>query len=92
MFFLLGQKMDDSVDEVFFSKMLHDDLSDSGVIFAFDSFIGQLKKLFWVMWAFSTCVAIDNVMWNYLFISGRAGANIPFLVCVQEWGFGGSVS
>lgn len=49
MFFLLGQKMDDSVDEVFFSKMLHDDLSDSGVIFAFDSFIGQLKKLFWVM-------------------------------------------
>ncbi|NXQ34328.1 SYC2L protein, partial [Alaudala cheleensis] len=42
-----GQKMDDSTDDVFFSKMLHEDLSDSGVIFAFESFIGQLKKLFW---------------------------------------------
>ncbi|NXB78773.1 SYC2L protein, partial [Donacobius atricapilla] len=41
-----GQKMDDSLDDVFFSKMLHEDLSDSGVIFAFESFIGQLKKLF----------------------------------------------
>ncbi|XP_059333348.1 synaptonemal complex protein 2-like isoform X2 [Ammospiza nelsoni] len=42
-----GQKMDDSLDDVVFSKMLHEDLSDSGVIFAFESFIGQLKKLFW---------------------------------------------
>ncbi|XP_064280914.1 synaptonemal complex protein 2-like isoform X3 [Passer domesticus] len=42
-----GQEMDDSLDDVFFSKMLHEDLSDSGVIFAFESFIGQLKKLFW---------------------------------------------
>ncbi|NXP66721.1 SYC2L protein, partial [Chloropsis cyanopogon] len=42
-----GQEMDDSIDDVFFSKMLHEDLSDSGVIFAFESFIGQLKKLFW---------------------------------------------
>ncbi|XP_066044194.1 synaptonemal complex protein 2-like isoform X3 [Chamaea fasciata] len=42
-----GQEMDDSVDDVFFPKMLHEDLSDSGVIFAFESFISQLKKLFW---------------------------------------------
>ncbi|XP_048165318.1 synaptonemal complex protein 2-like [Corvus hawaiiensis] len=42
-----GQEMDDSLDGVFFSKMLHEDLSDSGVISAFESFIGQLKKLFW---------------------------------------------
>ncbi|KAM7072418.1 synaptonemal complex protein 2-like [Acridotheres tristis] len=42
-----GQEMDASTDDVFFSKMLHEDLSDSGVIFAFESFIGQLKKLFW---------------------------------------------
>ncbi|XP_017586119.1 PREDICTED: synaptonemal complex protein 2-like [Corvus brachyrhynchos] len=44
-----GQEMDDSLDGVLFSKMLHEDLSDSGVISAFESFIGQLKKLFWVM-------------------------------------------
>ncbi|NWT66492.1 SYC2L protein, partial [Prunella himalayana] len=42
-----GQEMDDSLDDVFFPKMLHEDLSDSGVIFAFESFIGQLKKSFW---------------------------------------------
>ncbi|NXN87619.1 SYC2L protein, partial [Bombycilla garrulus] len=42
-----GQEMDDSIDDVFFSKMSHEDLSDSGVIFAFESFIGHLKKLFW---------------------------------------------
>ncbi|NXR28423.1 SYC2L protein, partial [Cinclus mexicanus] len=42
-----GQEMDASTDDVFFSKMLREDLSDSGVIFAFESFIGQLKKLFW---------------------------------------------
>ncbi|XP_005041684.1 PREDICTED: synaptonemal complex protein 2-like [Ficedula albicollis] len=42
-----GQEMDASTDDVFFSKMLHEDLSDSGVIFAFEGFIGQLKKLFW---------------------------------------------
>ncbi|NXX28811.1 SYC2L protein, partial [Nicator chloris] len=42
-----GQKMDDSIDDVFFSKMLQEDLSDSGVISAFESFIGQLKTLFW---------------------------------------------
>ncbi|XP_037986082.1 synaptonemal complex protein 2-like [Motacilla alba alba] len=45
--FQKGQEMDNSLDDVFFSKMLHEDLSDSGVIFAFESFIGQLKKLFW---------------------------------------------
>ncbi|NWZ03143.1 SYC2L protein, partial [Loxia curvirostra] len=42
-----GQEMDSSLDDVFFSKTLHEDLSDSGVIFAFESFIDQLKKLFW---------------------------------------------
>ncbi|XP_009882501.1 PREDICTED: synaptonemal complex protein 2-like [Charadrius vociferus] len=42
-----GQEMDDSVDDAFFSKMLHEDFSDSGVIAAFESFTGQLKKLFW---------------------------------------------
>lgn len=41
--------MDNSLDDAVFPKMLHEDLSDSGVIFAFESFIGQLKKLFWVM-------------------------------------------
>ncbi|NWZ94350.1 SYC2L protein, partial [Nesospiza acunhae] len=42
-----GQEMDDSLDDVVFPKMLHEDLNDSGVIFAFESFIAQLKKLFW---------------------------------------------
>ncbi|XP_075603243.1 synaptonemal complex protein 2-like [Balearica regulorum gibbericeps] len=42
-----GQEMDDGVDDAFFSKMLREDFSDSGVITAFESFIGQLKKLFW---------------------------------------------
>ncbi|NXD63067.1 SYC2L protein, partial [Eolophus roseicapillus] len=41
-----GKEMDDNVDDVFFSEMLHEDFSDSGVITAFESFIGQLKKLF----------------------------------------------
>ncbi|KFR09199.1 Synaptonemal complex protein 2-like, partial [Nipponia nippon] len=48
-----GQKMDDGVDDAIFSKMLHEDFSDSGVITAFESFIGQLKKLFWV-----TCILL----------------------------------
>ncbi|NXA24415.1 SYC2L protein, partial [Ibidorhyncha struthersii] len=42
-----GKEMDDSVDDAFFSKILHEDFSDSGVIAAFESFTGQLKKLFW---------------------------------------------
>lgn len=41
--------MGDSVDDVVFSKMLHEDVSDSGVVTAFQSFTSQLKKLFWVM-------------------------------------------
>ncbi|NXS10636.1 SYC2L protein, partial [Neodrepanis coruscans] len=45
-----SQEVDDSVDEVLFSKMLHEDFSPSGVITAFESFIGQLKNLFWVMY------------------------------------------
>ncbi|NWW82552.1 SYC2L protein, partial [Climacteris rufus] len=42
-----GKEMNDSIDDVVFSKMLPEDLSDSGVITAFESFIDQLKKLFW---------------------------------------------
>ncbi|XP_051655481.1 synaptonemal complex protein 2-like [Manacus candei] len=42
-----GQEMDDSVGDVFFSKMKHEDFSHSGVITAFESFVDQLKKLFW---------------------------------------------
>ncbi|NXU17017.1 SYC2L protein, partial [Pardalotus punctatus] len=41
-----GKEMD-SIDDAFFAKMLHEDLSDSGVVTAFEIFIGQLKKLFW---------------------------------------------
>ncbi|XP_068253254.1 synaptonemal complex protein 2-like [Nyctibius grandis] len=41
-----GQEMADGVDDAFFSKVLQEDFSDSGVITAFGSFIGQLKKLF----------------------------------------------
>ncbi|XP_061202214.1 synaptonemal complex protein 2-like [Neopsephotus bourkii] len=41
-----GQEMDDNVDDVFPSETMHEDFSDSGVITAFESFIGQLKKLF----------------------------------------------
>ncbi|KAM9023134.1 synaptonemal complex protein 2-like [Ara ararauna] len=41
-----GQEMDDNVDDVFSSEMLHEDFSDSGVITAFESFISQLKKMF----------------------------------------------
>ncbi|NXS55483.1 SYC2L protein, partial [Brachypteracias leptosomus] len=39
-------KMDESVDEAFFSKLLHEDFSGSGVIAAFENFSSQLKKLF----------------------------------------------
>ncbi|PKU40130.1 synaptonemal complex protein 2-like [Limosa lapponica baueri] len=42
-----GQKMNDSVDDAFFSKTPHEDFSDSGMVAAFEGFIGQLKKLFW---------------------------------------------
>ncbi|XP_064499598.1 synaptonemal complex protein 2-like [Pseudopipra pipra] len=57
-----GQEMDDSVDDVFFSKMQHEDFSHSGVITAFESFVDQLKKLFWVMCALLLCVAIYRIM------------------------------
>ncbi|NXL51987.1 SYC2L protein, partial [Podilymbus podiceps] len=36
-----------NVDDVFFFKMLHEDFSDSGMITTFESFVIQLKKLFW---------------------------------------------
>ncbi|NWS70798.1 SYC2L protein, partial [Crotophaga sulcirostris] len=42
-----GKEMHDNVDDVFFPKMLHEDFTDSGAITAFQSFVGQLKKLFW---------------------------------------------
>ncbi|NXL58486.1 SYC2L protein, partial [Chordeiles acutipennis] len=42
-----GQKMDKDVDDVFFSKMEHEDFSDLGVIATFENYIGQLKKLLW---------------------------------------------
>ncbi|XP_062424501.1 synaptonemal complex protein 2-like [Rhea pennata] len=41
-----GKKMDE-MDDTLFSKILSEDVSDSGVITAFESFTGQLKKLFW---------------------------------------------
>ncbi|NWH63084.1 SYC2L protein, partial [Geococcyx californianus] len=42
-----GKKMHDTVDDAFFPKMRLEDFTDSGVITAFESFIDQLKKLFW---------------------------------------------
>ncbi|NWU77574.1 SYC2L protein, partial [Onychorhynchus coronatus] len=45
-----GNEMDDSVDDVFFSKMQHEEFSHSGVITAFETFVGQLKKLFWAQY------------------------------------------
>ncbi|XP_027756750.1 synaptonemal complex protein 2-like [Empidonax traillii] len=42
-----GQEMDDSVDDVFFSKMQHEDFSHTGVISAFETFVDQMRKLFW---------------------------------------------
>ncbi|NXS92142.1 SYC2L protein, partial [Jacana jacana] len=42
-----GKEMDDNVADAFFPKILHEDLSDSGMVTAFEDFIGQLKKLFW---------------------------------------------
>ncbi|XP_009990086.1 PREDICTED: synaptonemal complex protein 2-like, partial [Tauraco erythrolophus] len=41
-----GQEMDGGVGDAFFSKILREDDVDSGVITAFESFTGQLKKLF----------------------------------------------
>ncbi|XP_055655863.1 synaptonemal complex protein 2-like [Falco peregrinus] len=40
-----GQEKDDNVDDVFFE--MPEDISDPGVITAFESFISQLKKLLW---------------------------------------------
>ncbi|CAM2106266.1 unnamed protein product [Caretta caretta] len=41
-----GRESDDS-DDTFVSKILHEDVSDSGVIAAFESFTNQLTKTFW---------------------------------------------
>ncbi|CAM5116778.1 unnamed protein product [Natator depressus] len=41
-----GRELDDS-DDTFVSKILHEDVSDSGVIAAFESFTNQLTKTFW---------------------------------------------
>ncbi|NWS14854.1 SYC2L protein, partial [Pachyramphus minor] len=45
-----GNEMDGSVDDVFFFKMQHEDISHSGVITAFETFVDQLKKLFWAQY------------------------------------------
>ncbi|KAM9387447.1 synaptonemal complex protein 2-like [Phaethornis superciliosus] len=42
-----GQELEYGVDDSFFPKMIHEDFGDSGVITAFESFVSQLKKLFW---------------------------------------------
>ncbi|NXI41044.1 SYC2L protein, partial [Galbula dea] len=42
-----GKEMEANVDDAFFSKMLQEDFSGSGVITAFENFTDQLKKLFW---------------------------------------------
>ncbi|XP_053873563.1 synaptonemal complex protein 2-like [Malaclemys terrapin pileata] len=41
-----GGESDES-DDIFVSKILHEDVSDSGVIAAFESFTKQLTKTFW---------------------------------------------
>nr|XP_032642806.1 synaptonemal complex protein 2-like [Chelonoidis abingdonii] len=41
-----GGELDES-DDIFVSKILHEDVSDSGVIAAFESFTSQLTKTFW---------------------------------------------
>ncbi|KAH1177522.1 hypothetical protein KIL84_011224 [Mauremys mutica] len=41
-----GVESDES-DDIFVSKILHEDVSDSGVIAAFESFTSQLTKTFW---------------------------------------------
>ncbi|XP_030405296.1 synaptonemal complex protein 2-like [Gopherus evgoodei] len=43
-----GGESDES-DDIFVSKILHEDVSDSGVIAAFESFTSQLTKTFWVL-------------------------------------------
>ncbi|XP_067424521.1 synaptonemal complex protein 2-like [Emydura macquarii macquarii] len=42
-----GEESDELDDDVFVSKILHEDVSDSGVIAAFESFTSQLRKTFW---------------------------------------------
>ncbi|NWI58890.1 SYC2L protein, partial [Calyptomena viridis] len=41
-----GKEMDESLDEVFFSN-IYEDFSHLGTITAFETFVDQLKKLFW---------------------------------------------
>lgn len=82
--------MDDSVDDAFFSKMLSEDFSDSGVITAFESFISQLKKLFSVTWTLLMCVlcvAFSHSMQNYLFITRAVGENYPIYILHPRAGF-----
>ncbi|XP_074753585.1 synaptonemal complex protein 2-like [Athene noctua] len=42
-----GKEMDNNVDDAFFSKLLHEELSDTLLITAFESLISQLNKRFW---------------------------------------------
>ncbi|XP_071594782.1 synaptonemal complex protein 2-like [Heliangelus exortis] len=42
-----GQELEYGMDDNFFPNMIHEDFGDSGVVTAFESFVSQLKKLFW---------------------------------------------
>ncbi|NXU72088.1 SYC2L protein, partial [Oreotrochilus melanogaster] len=42
-----GKELEYGMDDNFFPKMIHEDFGDSGVVTAFESFVSQLKKLFW---------------------------------------------
>ncbi|NXT79090.1 SYC2L protein, partial [Zapornia atra] len=54
------------MDDVFFSKALHEDFGHSGVVAAFESFVGHLKKLFW-----SRCKRMETSAQNTLRISEK---------------------
>ncbi|XP_030300516.1 synaptonemal complex protein 2-like [Calypte anna] len=42
-----GQGLEYDMDDHSFPKMVHEDFGDSGVVTAFESFVSQLKQLFW---------------------------------------------
>ncbi|NWJ06651.1 SYC2L protein, partial [Crypturellus undulatus] len=63
-----GKQMDE-MDDTIFSEIMSEDISDSGVITAFESFTNQLKKLFWFRYKkMETCVqnALRNSEKNVL--------------------------
>lgn len=72
-------------DDVFYSEINHEDSVASGMITAFESFISQRKKLFWVMCALLTCtpwVKFSHSKHNCLSI---VGANIQSIFHAQEF-------